>query len=82
MATTSFRIEDEIDNWVESRLVPGQSKSVWYQYATRTTMAVDPILDDLYERYQYDERQDLIEAAVKKEVERRKAEVDNGSNYE
>lgn len=82
MAQPSFQIDDQVEDWVESRLIEGQAKSVWYRYSVETIMAVDPILDDIFERYQYEERRELIEAAVKKEVDRRKAEVDNGSNYE
>jgi metal-responsive CopG/Arc/MetJ family transcriptional regulator len=57
----------------------GQSKSAWYRYAAETMMQCEPILDELYERYQYEERKELIEAAVKKEVDRRRREI-NGSN--
>lgn len=53
-------------------MIAGQAKSVWYRYAVKSVMQVDPILDEIYEPYQYDERQELIEAAVKKEVDRRK----------
>jgi len=79
MAQTSFRLDDSLDAWVESRLISGQAKAVWYRYAVETMVQVDPIVDELYEPYQYDERQDLIEAAVKKEVERRKGEVDKST---
>lgn len=78
MAQTSFRVDDEVPDFVDSRLVPGQNKSIWYRYAVESMMQVDPILDDLYERYQYDERQEFIEMAVKKEVERVKQE---GNGY-
>ena len=77
MARPSFQIDDQVEDWVESRLIAGQAKSVWYRYAVKSVMQVDPILDELYERYQYDERQELIEAAVRKEVDRRKGEIDN-----
>ena len=79
MARPSFQIEDDAADWVESRLIQGQTKSVWYRYATRTAMQVDPILDELFEPYQYDERQELVEAAVRKEVDRRLSEADRGS---
>jgi metal-responsive CopG/Arc/MetJ family transcriptional regulator len=42
-------------------------------------MQCEPILDELYERYQYEERKELIEAAVRKEVDCRKREVGNGN---
>jgi len=72
MGQTSFRLPDQIEDWIDSRLVSGQSKSVWYRYAVESTYQVDPILDEIFDPYQYEERQELIEAAVKKEVERRK----------
>ena len=80
MGQTSFRLPDQIENWVNGRLVSGQSKSVWYRYAVETTFQVDPILDEIYEPYQYDERKELVEAAVKKEVERRKNNTNGWSD--
>lgn len=84
MARPSFQIRDDIDEWVESRLVAGQAKSVWYRYATKTIMQCDPILDEMYERYQYEKRQEFVEAAVKEKVDRMKVEsgTDNGYNNE
>jgi hypothetical protein len=78
MAQTSFRIEDDIYEWVEDRLLPGQSKSIWYRYAVETVHNVDQHLDTLYEPYQYDERSDFVEAAVKEKIER----VRNDANHE
>lgn len=78
MARASFTLDDEIEEWVENRMAYGQSKSAWYRYAAETMMGVEPILDEVYERYQYEDRQELVEAAVRKEVDRRKAEVGNG----
>jgi len=80
MARASFTLDDDLDDWVESRLVAGQAKAVWYRYAVQTTMQCDPILDELYERYQYEERQEFIEAAVKEKVEEVKKEADRGSD--
>jgi len=70
MAQASFRLDDDIDEWVNTRLVAGQNKSVWYRYSVETTMQIDPILDMLYDRYEYDKRQEFIEAAVKEKVDR------------
>ncbi|RYJ12758.1 hypothetical protein ELS19_01410 [Halogeometricum borinquense] len=72
MGQATFRLDDEVEEWIENRLVAGQAKSVWYRYAVESTIQVDPILDELYEKYQYEERQELIESAVRKEVDRRK----------
>ena len=81
MAQPSFQIDDQVEQWVENRLIAGQAKSIWYRYAVETAMIVDPVIDDVLERYQYDKRQELIEAAVIKEVQRRKDDVDGGSNH-
>lgn len=78
MARTTLTYEDDIDQWIQERLVAGQNRTIWLRYAVETTYAVDGILDELYEPYQYDERQELVEAAVRREVDRRKSEVDNG----
>lgn len=42
-------------------------------------MAVDPILDKIFEPYQYKKRKELVEAAVKKEVDRRQQKIGNGN---
>ena len=78
MARTTVTYNDSIDEWIDQRLVAGQNRTVWLRYALETTYAVDGYLDEIYEPYQYDERQELIEAAVKKEVDRRKSEIENG----
>jgi len=70
MAQTSFRLEDDIYEWVEERLLPGQSKSIWYRYAVETMHHVDVQLDTLYESYQYEERADFVEEAVMEKIER------------
>ncbi|GGC53137.1 MULTISPECIES: hypothetical protein [Haloferax] len=83
MAQASFRFEDDIEDRIERRILPGQSKSIWFRYATESTIAVDQMLDELFEPWEYDKRQELIEAAVKKEVDRRKNgphDFDNQSN--
>jgi len=79
MAQTSVRIPDQTEDLISSRLVAGQAKSVWYRYAVESVIQVDPILDEIYEPYQYDERKELIEAAVKKEVKRRKENTNEWS---
>jgi hypothetical protein len=79
MAQPSFRIDDDLEQFVESRIIEGQAKSVWYRYSIETTIQVDPILDEIFEPYQYEKRKELVEAAVKKEVDRRKDEINNGN---
>ena len=80
MARASFTSDDDVEEWVESRMAYGQCKSAWYRYAAETMMHVEPILDEIFERHQYEKRSELIEAAIKKEVERRKEERENTPN--
>jgi hypothetical protein len=83
MARTTVTYDDDIEEWIQKRLVEGQNRTVWLRYAVETVYSVDGMLDELYEPYQYTERQELIEEAVKKEVDRRKngpADYDNESN--
>ncbi|MBC9985169.1 hypothetical protein E4P24_02120 [Haloferax sp. AS1] len=75
MARTTLTYEDNIDDWIKNRLVAGQNRTIWLRYAVETTYAVDGMLDELFEPYQYDKRQELIEAAVRKEVDRRRREI-------
>ncbi|TVT88750.1 hypothetical protein [Haloferax volcanii] len=79
MARTSLSLPDELNQEIENELSYGDSKSEWIRHAIRMRQHVDPILDEVYESYQRDERLDLVEAAVRKEVDRRKRELgDNG----
>jgi len=43
-----------------------------------TTIQIDPILDELYDRYQYEERSEFVESAMKEKVKRVKQEADKG----
>ena len=79
MGKTSLRLDDELEEQIESELSYGDSKSEWIRHAIKVRQHVDPILDEVYESYQRDERLRLVEAAVRKEVDRRKREVGNGN---
>lgn len=81
MAQASIKIKDEIHEKVDSRLVQGKANSVWYRYSAETIMAVAPVLDEILGPYQYEDRQELIEATVRKKVNRRKDEVGNGNDH-
>jgi len=72
MATPTVSMPDELERQVESQLSYGDSKSEWIRHAIKMRMQVDPILDEMYESYQREERLELVEAAVRKEVDRRK----------
>ena len=79
MGRTSLRLDDELEAQIESELSYGDSKSEWIRHAIKMRQQVDPILDEVYESYQREERLELVEAAVRKEVDRRKREVGNGN---
>lgn len=64
MASASFQKGNTVRIWTENRGVPSQSQSFWYWCAIETTINLDAFIDDLYELYQFDERQQFIEATV------------------
>lgn len=72
METPTVSMPDELERQVESQLSYGDSKSEWIRHSIKMRMHVDPILDEIYESYQREERLELVEAAVRKEVDRRK----------
>jgi len=78
MAKATISMPDELDREIESELTYGDSKSEWVRHAIKIRQHVDPILDECYESYQRDKRLELIEAAVRNEVDRRKNNV-NGN---
>lgn len=78
MAKATIYLDDELEQQVESELSYGDSKSEWIRHAIMLRRHIDPILDEVYESYQREERLELVEAAVRKEVDRRKREHGNG----
>lgn len=79
MAQTSFRLDDEVDMAVESRLSYGDTKSEWLRHAVKLRLHVDPILDDLYDSYQHEERVEFVTAAVYEKVhEELEKAIDDG----
>lgn len=72
MAQARFRSRDDPTDRIEHRLLPSRDEGVWFRYATESTTNAGAILDGIREPCEYDERQALIETAVKKEIERRK----------
>lgn len=69
MARTTLTYEDDIDEWVQERLVAGQNRTDWLRYAVKTGFAVDGILDELYDPWEYEKRQEFVEAAVREKVD-------------
>lgn len=74
MARTSLELDDELNEQIESQLGYGDSKGEWMRYAIQMRMHVDPILDELYESYQNEERMQLVEKAVREKVDEIKEE--------
>lgn len=72
MARTSFTLPDEVDEFVEERLVYGQSKSEWYRYASSLTADIEEELDELYDPFQFPERREFVRAAVKQAIRQEK----------
>lgn len=70
MAQTSFELDDEMNAMIESRLSYGDSKASWLRHATKLRLQIDPVLDELYEPYQHEERIEFVEQAVKEAVDR------------
>ncbi len=79
MAQTSFQLDDDLNNWVESRLTYGQSKSSWFRYAAQTTHELDEVLDELFEEHEYDKRREFVRQAVSEKVEETKKDPSRGN---
>ena len=70
MSRTTFSLKDEVNEQIKSRLSYGDSKSAWLRHAVQLRLQNDPILDQLYEPDQYEERIKFVEKAVKEAVDR------------
>ena len=81
MGKASLDLPDELEEEIENQLSYGDSKAEWIRQAIRIRQTVDPVLDEIYENHQRQKREELIAYAVRKEVDRRKREIDNGSNH-
>lgn len=79
MAQTSFKLSDDLDDWIEQRLTYGQSKGQWFRYAAQTTHELDEILDELYEEHQYDQRREFVVNAIAEKVEETKRDPHRGN---
>lgn len=76
MGTPSFSIDDEVLERVNSRLSYGDSRSKWMENAAKLRIQIDPMLDEVYEAHQSEERIEFVEEAVRKEIDRRKQNSD------
>ena len=79
MARTTVNLPDELDEQIEMNLSYGDSKSQWVRQAIRFRMHVDPILDEVYETHQREERLQLVEKAVRDKVDDMKKQADRGN---
>ena len=69
MAQAGFRLNDDIAEQIDERLVPGQKKSVWYRYAVQTMIECENDLDKLFDPYEFQEREEFVRQAVAEKVE-------------
>jgi metal-responsive CopG/Arc/MetJ family transcriptional regulator len=77
MARTTLSLPDEMDEEIENELSYGDSTSEWVRHAIKMRQHVDPILDEVYESYQREERLELVEAAVREKIDEMKRENGN-----
>jgi len=75
MARATINLSDELDHEIENDLSYGDSKSEWIRHAIELRQHTDPILDELYESYQTDERLEIVEAAVREKVDEMKQDA-------
>lgn len=80
MAKTSFELDDSLNQWIEERLTYGQSKSSWFRYSVQMTHELDEVLDELYEKHQYEERRRFVRQAVAEKVEETKQDPSRGND--
>lgn len=69
MAKPTVNMPDELEEQIEMQLSYGDSKSEWIRHAIQMRMHVDPILDELYDSYQNEERLEFVEAAVREKAD-------------
>lgn len=74
MARPTISMPDELEEQIEMQLSYGDSKSEWIRHAIELRMHLDPILDEMYESYQREERLELAEKAIREKVDEIKEE--------
>lgn len=72
MARATINLDDELNEQIENQLSYGDSKSEWVRHAIKMRQHVDPILDEVYESYQNEERMEFVEKAVREKVDEMK----------
>lgn len=76
MKTPSFSIDDEVLEEVNRRLSYGDSRSEWMQNAAKMRLQVIPMLDELYEPHEKEERIMFVREAVREKANRVKQQAD------
>jgi Arc/MetJ-type ribon-helix-helix transcriptional regulator len=79
MARATINLPDELDEEIESELSYGDSKSEWIRQAIKMRQHVDPILDELYESHQREERLLFVEKAVGEKTDEIKQDPNRGN---
>jgi hypothetical protein len=79
MAKASFDLPDELNEQIEAQLGYGDSKAQWMRYAIKMRMHVDPILDELYESHQQEDRLQFVEKAVREKTDEIKQDPNRGN---
>lgn len=69
MGQVTVRLDDEVTDWIEERLYPGQRKAVVYRYMIHSHYEIDRMLDELFEPHEYEDRQEFVEEAIEEAVE-------------
>jgi hypothetical protein len=78
MGQTSFEADDDLLRELENTLEYRETKKDVYTHAVRVYIQTAPMLDELFEREDRENRMKFIEAAVRKEVDR----VRENPNYD
>jgi Arc/MetJ-type ribon-helix-helix transcriptional regulator len=79
MAKTSLSLPDEMNEQIESELSYGDNKSEWIRHSIKMRQHVDPILDELYESHQREERLQFVEKAVREKADEIKQDPNRGN---
>jgi len=80
MARTTLSLPDELNEEIENDLSYGDSKSQWVRHAIKMRQHVDPMLDELYESHQREERLQFVEKAVREKVDETKQDPNRGND--
>lgn len=69
MGMTSFDLHDDLEEEVEETLGYNDQKKDAYNEAVGWWVEVTPMLDELFDRYEKQEREEFVRVAVREKVE-------------